>query len=65
MLLEGRCLRVRIAVHVAAILRPLRPAVVRILKLTLVPSGFVSSRVLGPTRLVRRRGLPTGVIGVL
>lgn len=64
MLFERRLLR-RTSIHVAAILRPLRSPVVRILKFTLVSARFVTSGALRTARLVGRRGLPTGITRVL
>lgn len=55
----------RTSIQVAAILRPLRSAVVRVLELTLVSTRLVASGALGTARLIRRRGLPAGVTGVL
>lgn len=81
-LFEGGLLRRAAPVHVDAVLGPLRPAVVRVVKLALVSARFVTAAAaataataaataaaaaaaLSPTGLVRRRGLPTGEIGVL
>lgn len=65
MLLERSLLGRGAPEHVAAVLRPLRPAVVRILKLALVPTRLVSPGALGPAGLIGRRRLPAGIVGVL
>jgi len=64
-LFEGSRLRRRTPVHVAAVLRPLRPAVVRILELALVSARLVTPGALGPAGRVHRGGLPAGEIGLL
>lgn len=67
MLLKGRLLRCGAAVHIAAVLRPLRSAIVSILELALVSPRLVASGTLHPAGagLVRGGGLATGVAGVL
>lgn len=65
MLFERSLLGCCTSIHVAAVLRPLRSAIVRVLELTLVSPGFVTSGALWPAGLVQRCGLPTGVVGVL
>lgn len=53
------------SIHVAAILRPLRSAVVRVLELALMSTRLVASGALRTAGLIRRRGLPAGKTGVL
>lgn len=64
-LLKGRLLWRWTSVHVAAVLRPLWSAVVRVLELALVPPWFVTSGALRSAGLVCRCRLTTRVIRVL
>lgn len=59
MLFKGRLFGWRVPIHVAAILRSLRSAVVRILELAFVAAGLVAAGALGAAGLIRRRGLST------